>query len=88
MGDIAILIGALVPTYLLSRLLLLGTRRISLSIGGLFLVHFVSGLVCVVAAAFGNSDGEKLGWSSSHIYVGAQLVWLLADWYRRRKAKA
>lgn len=77
------LFGALIATFLLSRLFLWLTRRWG-GAARLILVHIASaGLACVLAA-FGNADGGVLDWSAGAIYLPAQLVWLVVDLFAAR----
>jgi hypothetical protein len=84
MGDVAELLGALIPTFLISRLFLWLTKRWS-GIGRLAFVHLVSGVLACVLSALGNADGGSMNWTSSYIYVGAQLVWFVVDAFRDRR---
>jgi len=80
MGELAVLIGALVPTFLMSRLFLWLTKRWSWT-GRLLSVHLVSGVLACILSALGNAGGS-MNWGSSFIYVGAQLVWFGVDVFR------
>ena len=84
MGDVAELLGALVPTFLISRLFLWLTKRWS-GIGRLVVVHLVSGAVACTLSALGHADGGALNWTYSYVYLGAQLVWFVVDVFRDRR---
>jgi hypothetical protein len=83
-GSAAMLLGALVPTFLLSRLLLWITKRWNGGVSGLLLVHVICGALAVFASAYGYSHGAP-DWSHSLVYVVAQLIWLVVDFVRGRR---
>lgn len=70
-GSAAMLLGALVPTFLLSRLLLWITKRWNGGVPRLLLVHIVCGALAVAAAAYGYSVDGAPDWSRSPLYVVA-----------------
>jgi len=84
MGDLAMLVGALVPTFLISRLLLWLTKRWS-GIGRLAFAHLVSGALSCVLSALGHADGSSMNWTFSYIYLAAQLIWFVVDIFRDRR---
>lgn len=83
-GDVAMILGALVPTFLVSRLLLWLSKRWS-GIGRLVLVHLVSAAAACVISALGHADGGSLDWSYSALYIIAQLIWFVVDLFRERR---
>ncbi|RWE02052.1 MAG: hypothetical protein E5V92_21480 [Mesorhizobium sp.] len=84
-GSAAMLLGALVPTFLLSRLLLWITKRWNGGVLRLLLVHIICGALAVVASAYGYSHNGAPDWSHSPVYVVAQLIWLVVDFVRGRR---
>jgi len=87
-GSAAMLLGALVPTFLLSRLLLWITKRWNGGVPRLLLVHAICAALAVVAAAYGYSHTGAPDWSYSLLYVVAQLVWLVVDFIRGRRRQS
>ncbi|MEZ2329968.1 hypothetical protein AB6802_09605 [Mesorhizobium sp. RCC_202] len=87
-GSAAMLLGALVPTFLLSRLLLWITKRRNGGVARLLLVHVICAALAVVAAAYGYSHTGAPDWSHSPVYVVAQLVWLIVDFVRGRRRQS
>ncbi|TPI40943.1 hypothetical protein FJW07_06665 [Mesorhizobium sp. B3-1-9] len=86
-GSAAMLLGALVPTFLLSRLLLWITKRWNGGVPRLLVVHVICGALAVVAAAYGYSHTGAPDWSRSPLYVVAQLIWLIVDFLRGRRRR-
>lgn len=84
-GSAAMLLGALVPTFLLSRLLLWITKRWNGGVPRLLLVHVICGALAVVASAYGYPDSGAPDWSRSLVYIVAQLIWLVVDLVRGRR---
>ncbi|WP_181182220.1 hypothetical protein [Mesorhizobium sp. B3-1-3] len=84
-GSAAMLLGALVPTFLLSRLLLWITKRWNSGVPRLLLVHIICGALAVVASANGYSEAGTPDWSRSPLYIVAQLIWLIVDFVRCRR---
>jgi hypothetical protein len=83
------MIGALVPTFLLSRLGLLLTRRWTGSWFRILLVHTLSLAVSVLIGAYGFSDGGEMAWATAFfIYAVPQFVWLVVDMARWGAATA
>lgn len=80
-GELA---GALVPTFLVSRLLLWLTKNWHGGALRLLLVHIVTAAIACTISAFGHADGGPLNWASSDVYLLAQAVWLAVDFYRER----
>jgi len=87
-GSVAMLLGALVPTFLLSRLLLWITKRWNGGVPRLLAVHVICGALAVIAAAYGYSHTGTPDWSRSLIYIVAQLVWLIVDFVRGRRRQS
>lgn len=87
-GSAAMLLGALVPTFLLSRLLLWITKRWNSGVPRLLLVHIFCGVLAVVAAAYGYSSTGAPDWSRSPLYIVAQLIWLVVDFFRIRRRQS
>ena len=83
MADLAQLLGALIPTFLISRLFIWLTKRWS-GIGRLAFVHLASAALSCVLSALGHAYGGQLDWTYSHVYVGAQFVWFVAEVFRAR----
>lgn len=88
MADIAFLIGALVPTLLLSRLVLLFLRKWEGGAQRLVFAHVVSLLGCTLLGGMGMADGGAFAPVQAFgAYVLPQLLWLLLDvWRLRRKS--
>ena len=84
MADLAQLLGALIPTFLISRLFIWLTKRWS-GIGRLAFVHLASAALSCVLSALGHAYGGQLDWTYSHVYVGAQFVWFVAEVFRARR---
>jgi|GEM_PF-998254 len=87
-GSAAMLLGALVPTFLLSRLLLWITKRWNGGVARLLLVHVICGALAVLAAAYGYSHTGAPDWSRSLVYIVAQLIWLIIDFVRGRRRQS
>ncbi|RWI42825.1 MAG: hypothetical protein EOR88_26510 [Mesorhizobium sp.] len=87
-GSAAMLLGALVPTFLLSRLLLWVTKSWNGGVLRLLLVHIICGALAVVASAYGYSANGAPDWSHSSVYMVAQLIWLIVDFVRGRRRQS
>jgi hypothetical protein len=81
-GDAALLVGALVPTFLLSRALLWFTKGWNGGVGRLVSAHIASGVVACLMSAVGYAHGGSLDWSYSAYYLFAQTIWLGLDLFR------
>ena len=83
-------VGALVPTFLISRLLLWLLKRWDGGYVRYVVANAISGIASVVLAAFGNADGGSPRWDMGLIYLAPQAVWLVIDLfgYRGRQARA
>ncbi|WP_421917385.1 hypothetical protein [Mesorhizobium sp.] len=87
-GFAAMLLGALVPTFLLSRLLFWASRRWNGGVLRLVLLHLISGVLACIASAYGNADAGAPDWSSIAPYIGAQLIWFVVDIVRGRRQQS
>lgn len=82
------LIGALLPTLLISRLILwLGKKMRGGAYPDLIIAHAISLAISFVLAAFGNADGGPLNWMAGFTYLLPQLFWLIFDLVRKTKGK-
>lgn len=77
-------VGALVPTFLVSRLFLWAAKRWK-GTGAVIIANALSGAVCCIISALGHADGGPLNWSYSWVYLLAQVVWLAIDLWRARQ---
>lgn len=85
MGEI---IGAFVPTFLISRLLWWLLKRWDDTTPTLIIAHLLSAVLLCILSAFGHANGGSLDWSSSWLYIAVQGVWLVFDFVRiRRKVR-
>ena len=86
-GEIAFFVGALVPTLLVSRLLLVATR--GWKRGGvvrLFCCNAGSLLIASALAGIGMADGGAFAGTEALItYAPAQAVWLIVDLVRTKR---
>lgn len=75
------LLGALVPTFLVSRITLWLCRRAFLLTGlpAIFVAHGLSAAVCVTLGAAGAADGGPMAWEAGLLYLVPQAAWLLFD---------
>ena len=81
-------IAALVPTFLISRLLLWLTKAWRGGYARYAVVNLLSGLIAVVLAAAGFANGGPLRWDAGLIYLAAQAVWLAVDLFAHRGRSA
>lgn len=82
------LIGALLPTLLISRLILwLGKRMRGGAYPDLIIAHAISLAICFVISAFGAADGGPPKWMAGFAYLLPQLFWLIFDLVRKTKGK-
>jgi hypothetical protein len=87
MPYLAFFVGALIPTAIVSRIILVvmkgwngGTRR-------LVLANVVSLLICGLLGGMGMADGGAFAGGQALIqYAPAQAFWFLADIYREKRA--
>lgn len=82
------LIGGLLITLLISRLLLLILKKWNGGLTKFAVVHVVSFAICAVAYAFGSADGGPPNWSAGSFYLLPQLVWFLFDVIRSKRKLA
>jgi hypothetical protein len=93
MLPIGLILGSLVPTFLVSRFVLWLLRRFSLDAPvRAILANTISATVCVLIYAATSLDAEApLGYflMQSFFYLFAQLIWLVFDLvkYARTKSK-
>lgn len=83
-GDFGAIVGAMVPTFLISRIFLWITKRWK-SMWQISLCHIASGLLSCLISALGHADGGPLDWSYSFIYLVAQFLWFVFDVIRFRR---
>lgn len=89
MNVIAHMVGGLVPTLLLSRLLLWITQKWNGGLVRLVAVHVASWLLSTIIAGFGMADGGQwAGGRAAALYALPQLIWFAADVARSRSRKA
>jgi hypothetical protein len=75
--------GALVPTFLISRVILWLAKSWDGGIPRLLVVHVLSWLMCSYIAAMGMADGGAFaGVEAAFLYGVPQAVWLLFDLVR------
>ena len=92
---VATIIGALIPTFLVSRLLLWVFKRLSERIYHIPLSHILSLIICVLAWGFGTGEGgfaprvaNMLGPGiiiGLFVYTPGQVLWTIFDFWRIRK---
>lgn len=83
---IAFLIGALIGTFLVSRLALLALKRMGYSAGRLVVGHAASFAAVTVIAGYGFADGSEPQFLGAGLtYVLPQLFWLAVDLLRWRR---
>jgi formylglycine-generating enzyme required for sulfatase activity len=79
------LIGALVPTFLVSRLLLWLLRGWNAGLGRLAFAHILSLLICALIAGMGRADGGAFAPLEAGLaYLLPQGVWFVVDVIRAR----
>jgi hypothetical protein len=76
------MIGALIPTLLISRLFLWLFGKTTSGIVKVAWAHVGSLAVCWVLSALGGADGGPLAWGGGVFYVIPQLIWFCADLLR------
>ncbi|WP_292020796.1 MULTISPECIES: hypothetical protein [unclassified Brevundimonas] len=77
-------IAALVPTFLISRLLLWLTKAWRAGYARYVVVNLASGLIAMVLAAAGFANGGPPRWDAGVVYLAAQAVWLAVDLFAHR----
>lgn len=78
------ILGALIATFLVSRLTLWLLRKWDGGLARIALAHGTALAFCWVAYAFGSADGGPLNWSGGAIYTLPQIFWLVVDMLRGR----
>jgi hypothetical protein len=79
------ILGGLVPTGVISRILLYATRKWDGWIGKLLLIHFVTWVISLFLSAWGHADGGPLIIDQGiPVYTPAVLAWLIVDVVRLR----
>jgi hypothetical protein len=85
---VAELIGALVGTFLFSRVFVwIADKLIRNKIVAILIAYVLLTAFVIVAPAFGNADGGPLAWRSGLIYLPFVIAFLLYDLFRARTAK-
>lgn len=83
MADIWFFVGALIPTFLLSRIALWLLKRWNGGYARLVAAHVLSLAVATLIGAFGMADGGPLAFGVAFLsYVGPQLLWMALDGWR------
>lgn len=73
-------VGALVPTFLLSRLLLWVTKKWDGGLGRYFAVHLGSLLIAALIGGMGRADGGAFApIEAAGVYAIPQVIWLVVD---------
>lgn len=80
------LLGALLATFLLSRLALWSMRKWDGGMMRLLAAHAISFAICWAVFAFGSSDGKVYA-GAGLIYLLPQGIWFLVDHFRGKGAK-
>ena len=89
MGDIATMIGALVPTFALSRLTLWMLKTWNGGAQRLIVAHVFALLIATLIGGMGMADGGAFAAPQAlATYVLPQAVWFFADLYRHRSKKS
>jgi hypothetical protein len=80
MAYIAFMIGGLIPTLLISRLLLLITKKWPKSTQKLLTIHAISLIMCSLIGGMGMADGGAfVPLIAASMYAIPQVVWLVID---------
>lgn len=89
MPFLVMVIGGLIPTGLISRLLLWIMRSWEGGTARLVTANVLSWLVVSVIAGFGMADrGDFAGFEAAFLYALPQIVWLVIDMVRQRRKSA
>lgn len=84
--EIAFMIGGLIPTFLVSRLLLWLMRSWDGGISRLVVAHIFSWLVAAFIGGLGMADGGAFaGFRAATLYAVPQGVWFLFDFVRHKR---
>jgi hypothetical protein len=76
------LVGGLIPTFLISRLILWALSRWRGGFAKLSLAHLVSGAICWILATVGYANGGPLDWTVGAFLLTPQLAWFCFDVWR------
>jgi len=79
------LIGGLLITFLISRLILLILKKWNGGVTKLAVAHTISFAICLTAYAFGSADGGAPQWTAGGFYLLPQLFWFAIDIVRHRR---
>lgn len=85
MAMIAVLIGALIPTFLVSRLLLWVLRSWNAGVRRFAVAHAGSWLICGFLGGMGMADGGAFATQAIAIYGLPQAFWLVMDLVRHKR---
>lgn len=87
MADIGFLIGALIPTFLISRLFNRIFKSWNAGIKKIVVVHTLSLLLMALIAGMGMADGGAFApLQAGAKYLIPQIVWFLYDFYKFKKS--
>ncbi len=87
MNAVGLILGALVATFLLSRMFLWLSRNWSDTGGRIIAVHGTSIAIIFVAAGFGFADGGSFRADAVLYYIVPQAIWLGFDLIKRERAQ-
>jgi hypothetical protein len=79
---LVLLVGGLIPTLLISRLILWALRGWAGGFLKLSIAHLVSGAVCWIVATVVYSHGGPLDWTAGLNLLTPQLAWFCFDVWR------
>ena len=89
MGIVADFVGGLIPTFIISRMLMWVMRSWNGGVSRLLLIHSISLLIISFIGAMGMADGGAFaGARAAALYAVPQIVWFLADLWRHRSGKS
>jgi hypothetical protein len=80
-----LIVGALIPTILLSRFFLWFLKSWSGGYRKLALAHFVSLLICTIPVGFSKEPGGNYIGRGLSLYMIPQAIWFLADAIRYKR---
>jgi len=87
MADVGFFVGALIPTFLLSRLVLWLMRSWDGGVTRLALAHVFSWLIGAFIGGLGIADGGAFaGIQAAGMYALPQAVWFVVDMFRHKRA--
>src|SRR3972149_9421409 len=88
MADIATFIGALVPTFFLSRIMLRVMKSWDGGMRRLVVAHAVALLIVSFLGGMGFANGGAFaGWEAMAVYGFPQFLWFALDYFRYRSGK-